>query len=144
METILQLIMDSRAGEAVPLIESEFGGSMPKYSQFKVDDPAVAEQDRKEGGKRQKGFVLSNLYLFSLYLMEEKQLWDEAIMPLDLNIQLSQKMHNEYFVQDCYFRKAVCCKKLGRRAEMVQAKQMVSNPGKYFVAGELWRVEDLD
>jgi hypothetical protein len=45
MQAILQLIMTAARARPCP-----FGGSIPKYLRFKVDDPEVAEQDRKEGG----------------------------------------------------------------------------------------------
>ena len=71
---------------------------------------------------------LVKLYRLSTDLMDKK-LWDEAVEALDQTIELSEEMQDPFFLEDSRFRKALCCKILGRQAEFLKQKQMIS-PGR--------------
>ncbi|THD59208.1 MAG: hypothetical protein E7813_25220 [Bradyrhizobium sp.] len=85
---------------------------------------------------------LVKLYRLSTDLMDKK-LWDEAVEALDQTIELSEEMQDPFFLEESRFRTALCCKILGRQAEFLKQKQMISPDKTFFIEDRALGLKDL-
>jgi hypothetical protein len=136
IELILQLIVDGRESEALSAIGPEFGPSALEEVRL-LPTVIDGKTDVEDPGRRDR-VRLTNLYKLSVFLMEDRESWDNAVTALARTIKLSEELKEPFYLEESRFQKALCHKMLGQRIEMLKVKTMVS-PHKIFMIGD----EDL-
>jgi hypothetical protein len=74
----------------------------------------------------------------------DRECWDQAINAHDWTIRLSEDLKEPYFLGDSRFRRALCYKRLGLRAELAWEKQMIAPDAICFIEGKRMGIKDLD